>query len=363
MVLLIVFLLICVICLIFTLRALCTYNWYPSQTVEKFTDAPFFDISEHDERVYFDIIELYEFYLNRHPSEEELGIEFGNIKTGRSTVDSLSNKLRHSIEYLRLNDPHDTNSTGRVSFQTEHDVDIIKEILIDIMPRANTQEFSMENIHFLISKFNSMHRNRSAFVDYYKKLPEYADYCEMEKRKRAQTASVNTALPKPVLHQEPVFFTEDIEEEDGSSVDEEEVPGDPPVEDDAFQSDFAGQDKIERDYFLKESEDEPAGVSLSTDTKDKTVTFTINRPNLNRRGAPVSVRTTRRDRAKKEPKINELPYFLNRNSKTNITIDDNTCAFYRDFYQLQDKNTLANLRNSRNLDELKFHCNKETTQE
>lgn len=366
----------CLVSLIVVLRTLCMYQWYPSDKVETFVDVPTVDISEHDERVYFDIIDLYRLYLHRDPDEDELKLEFDNINNGRGTIDSLNYKIKHSLEYLRVHDTHDTDPTGKVTAETEQDVEIVKDILKEIMPKAEISDFSMENLLFLVSKFNSMRRDKSAFIEYYKQLPEYADYCEIEKRNRKETEKINTEGPKPVLDQEPVFFSEDIEEEqveeEEGYVEEEDhkeerhtnitLTSDPvPEQMDDTKSPIDAY--IVEERIPEEAEEDANGVVVQDDHQK--TTFTLNRPDINKRGSTLTVErhadtpSVQQRPAAEEDDQEDAALFITQNKPPRFLFDDTTCSFYKEFKKLQQTNSLANLRNTRNMDELRFHCDKE----
>ena len=394
-----------------------TYARYRRENVEHFTesDHTFYGRSEQDEKVYFDIIDLYRLYLQRDPTEEELDFEFGKIQSGEGSIEKLNYKIKHSIEYLRMNDPEDMRKEGSTMVDNEKDAEIVREILKELMPEADVNAIGAENSLFLVSKFYAMKRDRVAFEEYYKTLPEYADYCAMMKRREEATARLNATGPEPVVDgADPRYFSEDVDEEDDVVVQEEQLL----LIDEEGMSDHGevfldirtakkstdgfekggdvvnaggtsssatregqySQPDIKRgagSYMVRETvdaaeEDYDANTPpLNTvirvggdDTDGDAMRFEIRRPDMNRRST-IQMLHDRADAMGGVVKrtVAKPPPVLLRNNKIHLEgisdTDKSTCSFYREFNRLRELDPLSSLVNSRNMDELKFHCDKE----
>lgn len=402
-----------------------TYARYRRENVEHFTaesDQKFYGRSEQDEKVYFDIIDLYRLYLHRDPTEEELDFEFGKIQSGESSIEKLNYKIKHSLEYLRMNDPEDMRKEGSTMVDSETDVVIVRELLKELMPEADVDAIGAENILFLVSKFYAMKRDRVAFEEYYKTLPEYADYCAMIKRREEATARLNATGPEAVVDgADPRYFSQDVEEEAGVQEEEqlfmideegeviEEEMGDQgevfvdmrtakKKSTDGFERGgevvtASGSSSATRDgqysqpdakrgaasYMVREivdaaEEDYDAETpSLNPvirvgddDTDGGAMSFEIRRPNMNRRST-IQMLQERADAVGNIVKrtVTKAPSVLLRKNKIRLEgnndadADKSTCSFYREFNRLRELDPLSSLVNSRNMDELKFHCEKE----
>lgn len=396
-----------------------TYTRYRRENVEHFTesDQKFYGKSEQDEKVYFDIIDLYRLYLHRDPTEEELDFEFGKIQSGESSIEKLNYKIKHSLEYLRLNDPEDMRKEGSTMVDGEQDAEIVRELLKELMPEADIDAIGAENLLFLVSKFYAMKRDRVAFEEYYKTLPEYADYCAMIKRREQATARLNATGPEPVVASaDPRYFTEEVDEEEGVEeeqlfmIDEEgevveeemgdqgevfvdmrptkkstdgfEEGGEVAVTSGSSSASREGQyrqpdlkrgaasymvreavDAAEEDYDAETPSLNPV-IRVGGDDADGGMSFEIRRPDMNRRST-IQMLQERADAvgaAVKRTVAKAPPMLLRKNKirlEGNNDADKSTCSFYKEFNRLRELDPLSSLVNSRNMDELKFHCEKE----
>ena len=402
--LLVVYIVVCALVAVLVVYMLRTYSRCFRENVEHFNDGSemkFYGKSEQDEKVYFDIIDLYRLYLDRDPTEDELDFEFSKIQSGESSITKLNYKIKHSLEFLRLKDTHDMSKPGSTIVETEDDVEIVRDLLRGLIPDENVDEIGAEQTLFLVAKFNDMKRDRVAFEEYYKSLPEYADYCAILKRQREATARLNAIGPSAVVDGEGrTYFTGEVDEEDGYVYEEEGVVeaeelGEEYIDmrnlkdTDGFErggevvttgsgrgenydtQDFPKKNSL-TSYMIREPaeegvyEDEISPMVSVGDGIDK-MDFAIRRPNINERGTlQVAAIEKANVLMKRLSKVSTVPPILLR--KNILTDggekgdeDPSTCSFYKEFNRLRELDPLSTLVNSRNMDELKFHCDKEQT--
>lgn len=186
---------ILVVVLFLTIIALCVFNYKSNKLHNKLVESFEEDsnsielISEDDKTLYFSIIDTYELLLDRDPYEDELNLEFNDIKTNKSDLFKLHNKLKNSPEYRRLNDLQ--NNEAYAATDTNNDVqdyDAVVTILKETMPLVEEHEDPV-HIEFLVMKYRNMEKDKSKLTKYIKKTPEYQDYLKIEKKsKKSKTA-------------------------------------------------------------------------------------------------------------------------------------------------------------------------------
>jgi hypothetical protein len=186
---------ILVVVLFFTIIALCVFNYKSKKLHNKLVES--FEensnsielISDDDKTLYFSIIDTYELLLDRDPYEDELNLEFNDIKTNKSDLFKLHNKLKNSPEYRRLNDLQ--NNEAYAATDTNNDVqdyDAVVTILKETMPLVEEHEDPV-HIEFLVMKYRNMEKDKSKLTKYIKKTPEYQDYLEIEKKSKKSKKS------------------------------------------------------------------------------------------------------------------------------------------------------------------------------
>lgn len=399
--LLVVYIVVCALVVVLVVYMFRTYSRCFRENVEHFSDgseSKFYGKSEQDEKVYFDIIDLYRLYLDRDPTEDELDFEFGKIQSGDSSIAKLNYKIKHSMEFIRLKDPNDMSKSESTIVKTEDDVEIVRDLLRGLVPDESVDEIGAEQILFLVSKFNDMKRDMVAFEEYYKSLPEYADHCAIVKRQREATARLNASGPSAVVDGEGrKYFTGEVEEEEGyvyeegvveeEERDEEYIDMRALKDTDGFErggqvvstrsdraenydtQDFTKKNSI-TSFMIREPAEEDVyeyGAEISPmvsvgDGVDK-MDFEIRRPNINERGT-LRVAGTEKAKAlmKRLSKVSAPPsILLSKNKLTEAEKDTSTCSFYKEFNRLRELDPLSMLVNTRNMDELKFHCDNEQT--
>lgn len=401
--LLVMYIVVCALVAALVVYMLRTYSRCFRENVEHFSDgseSKFYGKSEQDEKVYFDIIDLYRLYLDRDPTEDELDFEFGKIQSGEGSIAKLNYKIKHSMEFIRLKDPNDMSKSESTIVKTEDDVEIVRDLLRGLVPDESVDEIGAEHILFLVSKFNDMKRDRIAFEEYYKSLPEYADHCAIVKRQREASARLNATGPSAVVDGEGrKYFTGEVDEEEEGYVYEEGVVEEEEERDeeyidmralkdtDGFErggevvpttsdrgenydtQDFPKKNSV-KSYMIREpaeegmyeDEDEISPMVSVGDGVDK-MDFEIRRPNINERGT-LHVAGTEKAKVlmKRLSKVSAVPPILLRKNKLiEAEKDTSTCSFYKEFNRLRELDPLSTLVNTRNMDELKFHCDKEQT--
>lgn len=174
--------------LFFSIIALCVLNYKSDRLhrklVESFKeeeDSTIELLSEEDKTLYFSIIDTYELLLDRDPYEDELNLAFNDIKTKKSDLMKLHNKLKTSPEYRRLNDLQSNEAYAATDTHNDvQDYDAVVKVLKDTMPLVEHTEDPV-HVEFLVMKYRSMEKDKDKLAEYLRKTPEYQDYLEIEK--------------------------------------------------------------------------------------------------------------------------------------------------------------------------------------
>jgi DNA-binding ferritin-like protein len=179
-----------VIFLIIAMLLLSVYNMKQSKAtkaiVESFieTDSYLMELSEDDKKLYFSIIDKYNELLDRDPSEDELNYEFDQIKTKKTNIDKVGEKIKETMEYKRYKDIADMSGFhGAPASNDVQDYTDVVNILNELTPKVEEQRDPVF-IDYLVNKFRGFKKNKEAFTSYYKKTPEYSEYLEIEKNSK-----------------------------------------------------------------------------------------------------------------------------------------------------------------------------------
>ena len=193
-----------------------------NQTIEKFNEEMYIDMSMDEKALYFKIIETFKKVLNRSPSVDELYSEFKKLKNNSKTHEMLMKQLKNSDEYKKIlkgdeyfNAYHSVKEKKNKDFVDEKQ---IKKVLKEIMPLIDVDDlYDDKNLPYLIMKYRSMNRNHDEFKNYILLTPEYAEYCKINEKRDFSTDTLNSMYPLPV---EKENVSEIVDEEE--YVDEEE---------------------------------------------------------------------------------------------------------------------------------------------
>lgn len=303
MVILLFFCIIVILVFIFGIIKNCTIH---NQTIEKFNEEMYIDMTTNDKKIYFKIIDIFNNILKRSPSIDELYIEFKKITKNNESIDNLHNKLKKSEEYKNIVDGNEYyESYEKIKTKTKKNADSldeqsIKKILQDIMPLLDLDDlYDKKHISFLIMKYRSMNKNVNEFKNYILSTPEYSDYCKIYDKRDFSTDTLNKNAPLAI---ETKSNSENVDDNDNENVDEE-------------------------DTYVDE-EDTYVVPILASSISSTPLSFNINRPNINNR-KKISI--------KKECKFNDE---------------------FNDIL-IEGGDSLAKRQIKRNMDELMFHCHKE----
>ena len=158
-----------------------------NRLIEKFENELHMDLSEDDKQLYYTIIDTYELLLDRDPTEDELNFDFDQIKTNKSTLVDLHNKLKGTMEYKRLNDVQFNSAIAPTDANNDvQDYQLVSTVLKETMPLDETERDPLY-LDYLVLKYRSLGKDKSKFTNYIKKTPEYNDYKEILVDKKSPT--------------------------------------------------------------------------------------------------------------------------------------------------------------------------------
>lgn len=150
-----------------------------NKLIEKFENELYMDISEDDKQLYYTIIDTYELLLDRDPTEDELNFDFDQIKTNKSTLVNLHNKLKGTMEYKRLNDVQFNSAIAPTNAHNDvQDYQLVSNVLKETMPLNETEQDPLY-LDYLVLKYRGLGKDKTKFTEYVKKTPEYKDYKEI----------------------------------------------------------------------------------------------------------------------------------------------------------------------------------------
>jgi hypothetical protein len=171
--------------LIFFIIAICIVLFYYIQTkkfqkkiIEQFYEDETYNLTEEDKQLYFSIIDTYQMLLERDPSEDEINLDFNDIKTNKIDTTNLYTRLLNSSEYKRLNDIQDNSAFAPANAKNDiQDFTEVSMLLDSIMPE--NKEKDPIHLEFLLMKYRSMNKDKDKFTTYIKDTPEYKEYTEI----------------------------------------------------------------------------------------------------------------------------------------------------------------------------------------
>jgi hypothetical protein len=188
---------ILVIFFIIAMSLLSIYNFKQSKAakaiVESFieTDSYLLELNDDDKELYFEIIDKYNELLDRDPSEDELNYQFDQIKTKKTNLNKMGEKIEETMEYKRFKDIADMSSFQASPVSNDvQDYNEVINMLNELTPKVEEQRDPIF-IDYLVIKYRGFKKNKDAFKEYYKKTPEYEDHLEIEKRSSKETETVN----------------------------------------------------------------------------------------------------------------------------------------------------------------------------
>lgn len=180
------------ILLIFFIIAICIVLFYYIQTkriqnkiIEKFYEDETYNLTEEDKQIYFSIIDTYQMLLERDPSEDEINLDFNDIKTKKIDTTSLYTRLLNSSEYKRINDIQDNSALAPANAKNDiQDFTELSMLLDSIMPE--NKEKDPIHLEYLLMKYRSMNKDKDKFTKYIKDTPEYKEYTEIYEIKETE---------------------------------------------------------------------------------------------------------------------------------------------------------------------------------
>lgn len=186
------------ILLIFFIIAICIVLFYYFQTkkfqkkiVEQFNEDETYNLTEEDKQIYFSIIDTYQMLLERDPSEDEINLDFNDIKTKKIDTTSLYTRLLNSSEYKRLNDIQDNSALAPANAKNDiQDFTELSMLLDSIMPE--NKEKDPIHLEYLLMKYRSMNKDNDKFTKYIKDTPEYKEYTEIYEIKETESKDTKT---------------------------------------------------------------------------------------------------------------------------------------------------------------------------
>lgn len=98
----IVILVFCIFAIIIFVLAALKHRETHRKTIESFNEEMYYDMTEYEKKIYYDVIDVFKEVLSRHPTIDELFSEFKNIKNGRYYVTDLRDKLIKSLENINI---------------------------------------------------------------------------------------------------------------------------------------------------------------------------------------------------------------------------------------------------------------------
>ena len=288
------------ILLIFFIIAICIVLFYYIQTkkfqkkiVEQFYEDETYNLTEEDKQIYFSIIDTYQMLLERDPSEDEINLDFNDIKTKKIDTTSLYTRLLNSSEYKRINDIQDNSALAPANAKNDiQDFTELSMLLDSIMPE--NKEKDPIHLEYLLMKYRSMNKDNDKFTKYIKDTPEYKEYTEIYEIKETKSKETES---------------KDTETESQNPKENKDV------------------------------------VSLIDNSKN--VEFTISRPDVGKSTLEC----------KPIPKTTSPVKNIMNKLKNEMNIEDeNTCSFYQKFAEYNKDQKLSKLVNKRALEQLKYHC-------
>lgn len=286
--------------LIFFIIAICIVLFYYFQTkkiqkkiIEQFYEDETYNLSEDDKKVYFSIIDTYQMLLERDPSEDEINLDFNDIKTKKIDSTDLYKKLLNSSEYKRVNDIQDNSAFAPATAKNDiQDFTEMSMLLDSIMPE--NKEKDPVHLEFLLMKYRSMNKEKDKFTTYIKATPEYKEYTELYE------------IEQPKINKDDIKTT---------------------------------NENIHTTIEKKET------VSLIDNSNN--VEFKISRPDVGK--STLETKHTKKIPSPVKNVMNKL--------KNEMHIEDeNTCSFYQKFAEYNKDQKLSKLVNKRALEQLKYHC-------
>ena len=98
----IVILVFCIFAIIIFVLAALKQRETHRKSIESFNEEMYYDMTEYEKKIYYDVIDVFKEVLSRHPTIEELFSEFKNIKNGKYYVTDLRDKLIKSLEHTNI---------------------------------------------------------------------------------------------------------------------------------------------------------------------------------------------------------------------------------------------------------------------
>lgn len=98
----IVILVFCIFAIIIFVLAALKQSETHRKSIESFNEEMYYDMTEYEKKIYYDVIDVFKEVLSRHPTIDELFFEFKNIKNGKYYVTDLRDKLIKSLENINI---------------------------------------------------------------------------------------------------------------------------------------------------------------------------------------------------------------------------------------------------------------------
>lgn len=266
-----------------------------NKLIENFENELYMDISEDDKQLYYTIIDTYELLLDRDPSEDELNYDFDQIKTNKSNLVDLHNKIKNSLEYKRLNDTQTNLASVPPGANNDvQDTQLVMSVLRELMPQSEP-EYDNLYIDYVVMKYRSNNKDKDKLIEYLKKTPEYADYLK--------------AFPS--------------------------------TKNDSDKNNSVGTESSECSTKKTDSDD-----TLKINSENLKESFEFSRPEIGKTTAKIVEKVKSKvDSLKKERVMDDIPE------------DEKSCVFYNQYKELQSSKQLSDYQHKRNMEQLKYHCN------